>query len=298
METDNPTDSAMVLVLTGYQNTSHGSLDLQTDGGFSYTPNLDFAGKDSFTYTVCDAVLVDACKQATVTINVLNIAADDVYKAITGSSLVVGAPGVLENDNPTDSAMGLVLTDYQNTSHGNLNLKLNGGFTYKPNAGFAGKDSFTYNVCDAALLGACGRATALLNVIKPYVAPPKLIGLSKKTAPIRRVPPQKKTIFPVNVNKANLYDSLKLYLDRNDNKAFRLNKTGRGKANLVFKGKKKKGKYKAILTISDGERRKTRYTYAVIVVSCKKKNWLCKKTKDCCYPFKCKMKRGKRRCSK
>src|SRR5581483_7802038 len=35
-------------------NTSNGTLTLNTDGTFSYVPNQDFDGVDSFTYTVTD----------------------------------------------------------------------------------------------------------------------------------------------------------------------------------------------------------------------------------------------------
>ena len=35
---------------------SHGSLELEPDGGLTYTPEAGFAGADSFTYTVADAV--------------------------------------------------------------------------------------------------------------------------------------------------------------------------------------------------------------------------------------------------
>ncbi|HEX4752694.1 MAG TPA: esterase-like activity of phytase family protein [Solirubrobacterales bacterium] len=34
----------------------HGSLELEPDGGFTYTPELGFSGTDSFTYTIDDAV--------------------------------------------------------------------------------------------------------------------------------------------------------------------------------------------------------------------------------------------------
>jgi len=46
--------------------TSHGTLSFFTDGSFIYTPDPDFAGSDSFTYTANDG-LVDS-NEATVTI--------------------------------------------------------------------------------------------------------------------------------------------------------------------------------------------------------------------------------------
>ena len=47
---------------------AHGKLDLKEDGGFVYTPDLNFNGADSFEYRASDGELASAA--ATVTISV------------------------------------------------------------------------------------------------------------------------------------------------------------------------------------------------------------------------------------
>jgi hypothetical protein len=49
-------------------NVSHGTLSLNPDGSFIYTPNLNYLGADSFTYTASDAS--GASPPATVTLNI------------------------------------------------------------------------------------------------------------------------------------------------------------------------------------------------------------------------------------
>ncbi len=49
-------------------NTSHGSLSLQSDGAFTYTPNTNFVGIDTFTYYATDGT--NDSNVATVTIDV------------------------------------------------------------------------------------------------------------------------------------------------------------------------------------------------------------------------------------
>lgn len=49
-DTGNPTS------LIVHSDPSHGALELQPDGSFTYVPNNGFAGTDSFTYTISDAV--------------------------------------------------------------------------------------------------------------------------------------------------------------------------------------------------------------------------------------------------
>ena len=71
-----------VITPTVQNSPANGMLAFSSDGSFTYTPTLDFAGTDSFTYLVSDGVLTDT---AVVTITVTNIndtptANDDSYK--------------------------------------------------------------------------------------------------------------------------------------------------------------------------------------------------------------------------
>jgi hypothetical protein len=42
--------------IVSHTEPSHGSLELEDDGGFTYTPEANYAGPDSFEYTIADAV--------------------------------------------------------------------------------------------------------------------------------------------------------------------------------------------------------------------------------------------------
>jgi VCBS repeat-containing protein len=51
-------------------DTAHGSLSLSTNGGFTYTPNTNYFGSDSFTYRATDGLATG--NVATVTITILD----------------------------------------------------------------------------------------------------------------------------------------------------------------------------------------------------------------------------------
>ena len=81
---------------------AYGTLTLNSDGSFSYSPNTDFVGTDTFTYTVDDGH--GGTGGATVTITVADtpppVGVDDSY-SIPAGTLYVPAAGVLANDtNP------------------------------------------------------------------------------------------------------------------------------------------------------------------------------------------------------
>jgi hypothetical protein len=79
----------------------------------------------------------------------LPTAADDGYTTLGSGVLTVGAGGgVLAND----SGSPLTLVAHTNPAHGSLVLAGDGSFTYTPQSGFAGTDTFTYTVSDAVTL--------------------------------------------------------------------------------------------------------------------------------------------------
>lgn len=93
------------------------------------------------------------------------LAVDDSYDAPTGQTLVVEAPGVLENDtdgNGEDLPPTAVAEVTSDVNDGTLTLSTDGSFTYTPSAGFSGTDSFRYRVVDGAL--ASNEATVTLAV--------------------------------------------------------------------------------------------------------------------------------------
>jgi uncharacterized repeat protein (TIGR01451 family) len=58
---------------TGFtQATANGSVTVNSDGTFTYTPNVGFSGTDSFTYTITNSVVSSLTDTGTVTINVSN----------------------------------------------------------------------------------------------------------------------------------------------------------------------------------------------------------------------------------
>jgi len=129
-------------------DVSDGTLVLNTDGTFTYTPDENFFGTDVFTYSVCN--LLNECDEAIVTIlvNEINdspIAVDDLFEADFNGSLTASSA---DNDFDPDGDE-LVYTLDEGPQNGDLVFNTDGSFTYTPDADFEGQDSFTYTVCDS-----------------------------------------------------------------------------------------------------------------------------------------------------
>lgn len=142
-----------------------GTLQLDANGGFIYTPNAHFAGTDSFTYESNDGMT--SSSTATVFLNVTDAAplsADDFYSTPAGQTLTVSGSGVLTNDYDADgdAMTAQVVTQ---PSNGSLTLNSNGSFTYIPHTGFTGNDTFTYQASDGIL--ASNTSTVTITVTNP-----------------------------------------------------------------------------------------------------------------------------------
>ncbi len=159
--------------LTAFLDTepTHGSVTVLPNGAFTYTPDADYFGPDTFTYVAYDTLANSL--PGTVTINVAGQpdaprATGDQYFIEPGDSLSIAAvAGVLANDVDVDG-QPITAVLVGNVSNGTLTLNANGSFTYVPANGFHATDSFTYRASDGPSMSAV--VTVLLTVDASPVA--------------------------------------------------------------------------------------------------------------------------------
>ncbi len=158
----------------------NGTVTVNPDGTYEYTPDKGFTGKDSFTYTITDkdgytstATVVVDVKPAPV----VPTPTDKVPKAVDDVAETVGIKPV-KGDITTNDALG----DGDKSEHtfakasdpingGTVVMNEDGTYTYTPKAGFVGKDSFTYTITDKD--GDTDTATVVVDVKPVLVEPTK-----------------------------------------------------------------------------------------------------------------------------
>ncbi|MEZ7490620.1 Ig-like domain-containing protein [Pseudoalteromonas distincta] len=143
---------------------THGQLLLATDGSFSYVPDANFNGVDQFQYQAIDSL--GATSTATVTL-VINsepdnpVAQNDAYQFSKNKLFEVTVQnGLLINDfNIEAGDLSVNTTAINATQNGELTLNADGSFTYQPDLGFIGVDSFTYSISNEQGLTATAQVT-------------------------------------------------------------------------------------------------------------------------------------------
>jgi VCBS repeat-containing protein len=120
---------------------------------------------------------------ASVTITPVNdapVARADSYTVQPSTTKNVPAPGVLANDSDVDSPV-LSAHVAAMPGHGTLTLLADGSFSYHPDAGFSGTDTFTYTASDGSLSSAATKVT--LTVSATATAPPATSASGSGTPP-------------------------------------------------------------------------------------------------------------------
>ncbi len=158
--------------ITGTTNGAHGSVTVNNNGTpgntaddyLVYTPNADFNGSDSFTYTVTSGGVTE-----TATVNVtVDPVADIVADSVTvGEDSGANALNLLANDS-FESA-GRFISAVTQGLHGSVAINNNGTpgnpaddfVTYTPAGNYNGPDSFTYTVTSG---GVTETTTVTVNV--------------------------------------------------------------------------------------------------------------------------------------
>lgn len=171
-DSDNALNAASVTIVSAVSN---GSTAVNTASGvITYTPDDNFNGDDSFTYTVED---VSGLVSNVATVSITVIPQNDPPVAVAdlvGTNInTLVSIDVAANDtdiddgdvvDPTTIAIGVV---------GNGSAVLNGATNqvdYTPNTGFTGTEIFTYTIKDST--GATSNAaTVSVNVVDPNILP-------------------------------------------------------------------------------------------------------------------------------
>ena len=138
-------------VATGPQ---HGTLTLQANGSYSYTPTANYNGSDSFTFKANDGTVDSNVATVALTINPVNDAPTVVGETATSAangSVSFTTAALLANDTDVDgNALSITGVAMGASPHGTVQL-ISGVVTYTPTVGYTGPDSFTYTVSDGTV---------------------------------------------------------------------------------------------------------------------------------------------------
>ncbi len=127
----------------------HGTVVVNPDGTFTYTPAANFNGTDTFTYTVTDGTET-VTRTMTVTVNPVNDAPTGVDAAITTDKNTPAFGKLPAGSDPDGDTLKYGVGSTR-PAHGTVVVLANGKYIYTPAQGYAGSDTFTYTITDGTV---------------------------------------------------------------------------------------------------------------------------------------------------
>ncbi|TDE41574.1 tandem-95 repeat protein, partial [Flavobacterium rhamnosiphilum] len=168
-----PDGTTLLMNTTPVSGPSNGTIVINADGTYTYTPNANFNGTDVITVEVCDQgmPLPANCVNQTLTITVTPVNDAPVVDNDTNVMLEDGTPATGDltdagDSDPDGTTLLVNTTPVSGPTNGTIVINADGTYTYTPNANFNGMDVITVEVCDqgAPLPASCVNQTLTITV--------------------------------------------------------------------------------------------------------------------------------------
>ncbi len=179
-----PDGDDLVYTTTPVEEPEHGSVVINADGTYTYTPENGYTGTDQFKYEVCDDAAVSQCDEAYVYITIIEgpTANDDSETTDMNTPVTIN---ILDNDVAGSASIDPTTVDLDETTAPDPTTE--GTFTVNPTTGivtftpvmnYTGTVTIDYEVCDENSL--CDDATITV-VIEGTLTGPTAVDDSEST---------------------------------------------------------------------------------------------------------------------
>ena len=131
-----------ILTINSVQDASHGTVSLDDNGNVVFTPDANYNGEATFTYTISDGNGGE--DTATVTLNVESVN-DAPTITVVDTAVTEDVSQIIATTSDID---GTIDSSSLSATNGTVTITDNGDITYTPNANFNGTDTVTVSVTD------------------------------------------------------------------------------------------------------------------------------------------------------
>ncbi|GLR16976.1 Ig-like domain-containing protein [Portibacter lacus] len=170
MSNDNDIDGDAISVTQVVTQPTNGTITIDPNGDFVYTPNSGFVGKDKVEYEICDDGTPSECDNAILTIVVTETDGEnEIYcnddSGMGWSNSSINIP-VLENDTDPEGDTPTIPEIISGPSNGTAVVNADSTITYTPGNDYSGNDELVYRICDDLEPTVCDTATVYFTVFE------------------------------------------------------------------------------------------------------------------------------------
>jgi VCBS repeat-containing protein len=161
-DTDDDNDSLTAIKVN---DPANGTLTLNPDGSFIYTPNPNFHGQDQFVYKANDGQADSEPQTVTITVLPVNDAPVAQPSQVFSTNEDMPGNGQLLASDVDGDVLSFVLVENGQLGTVTITDQLTGNFTYQPHPNAFGTDSFTFKVTDGNLESQMVKVEITINPI-------------------------------------------------------------------------------------------------------------------------------------
>ena len=150
---DSDLDGNLVVTTTPVDGPNNGTIVINPDGTYTYTPSTNFNGADTIVVQICDdgTPLPALCVNDTIfiTVNPINDGpiVDDENVSVTYNG--TGTGDLTDaGDSDVDGNIVVTTTPIDAPNNGTIVINADGTYTYTPNTNFVGQDTIVVQICD------------------------------------------------------------------------------------------------------------------------------------------------------
>jgi len=152
---------------------SGGTILMNVNGNYTFSPTTGFVGEALITYQVCDDGIPVLCDTAFLNIDLIDVS-DSTNNQVSGledhfimeRNKTLSADLLANDHDPEGDMLSINTTAVSLPLFGNLTINSNGTFEYQPNNSVTEIDQFTYEVCDNAAVPACDTVTVTIDLLE------------------------------------------------------------------------------------------------------------------------------------
>jgi len=178
-DSDPDGDSLTAILVSG---PTHGTLTLNSNGSFTYTPNGNYNGPDSFTYKANDGKADSNVATVSIAVNPVNSQPVAISQPVTTDEDTPKGITLTGSDLETPAA-SLIFAVTSGPTHGTLSGTVP-NLTYTPKKDYNGSDSFKFTVTDRGDPDNCGLVGS--GCAAPKISPEATVSITIN--PVNDVP--------------------------------------------------------------------------------------------------------------
>ncbi len=144
---DTDPNAGDMLTVIGNTDPSNGTVTIDANGDYTYTPDADYNGPDSFTYTVSDGNGGTDTATVNLTVNPVNDAPDAVNDSVTTDEDTPITIDLLDNDTDVDGDTLEITAASVPAEQGTVEI-VAGELLYTPAENFNGPATISYSISD------------------------------------------------------------------------------------------------------------------------------------------------------